>query len=142
MHKYLFLEIHPVYDYVIVLFSLLKSDGEYNMNRKLGIASMEKGFSRDLNELMQFPTEGIFSTVLAKSESYNYTLMCLAAGADIDEHTSTKNGVVQVLKGKGIFRLFGKDIEMKEGIFIFMPQNAPHSLKADEDLAILLCLTI
>ncbi|MBP2030699.1 nitric oxide dioxygenase [Methanohalophilus levihalophilus] len=107
----------------------------------LWMASMDKGFSRDLTELMQFPTEGIFSTVLAKSENYNYTLMCLAAGSDIDEHTSTKNGVVQVLKGKGKFRLFDQDIEMKEGVFIFMPKNAPHSLKADEDLSILLCLT-
>ncbi len=90
---------------------------------------------------MQFPSEGIFSTVIAKSDIYNYTLMCLGAGADIDEHTSTKNGVVQVLKGKGIFKLFEKEIKMKEGIFIFMPKNAPHALKAEEDLAILLCLT-
>ncbi|WP_445475445.1 cupin domain-containing protein [Methanococcoides methylutens] len=102
---------------------------------------MDKGFSKDLSELMQFPSEGIFSTVLAKAEDYNYTLMCLAAGTNIDEHTSTKTGVVQVLKGKGIFRLFDNDIEMKEGTFIFMPANAPHSLQADEDLAILLCLT-
>ncbi|KGK99735.1 cupin [Methanococcoides methylutens] len=102
---------------------------------------MDKGFSKDLSELMQFPSEGIFSTVLAKAEDYNYTLMCLAAGTNIDEHTSTKTGVVQVLKGKGIFRLFDNDIEMKEGTFIFMPANAPHSLHADEDLAILLCLT-
>ncbi|MEL4304466.1 cupin domain-containing protein [Methanococcoides sp. LMO-2] len=102
---------------------------------------MDKGFSKDLNELMQFPTEGIFSTVLANDEGYNYTLMCLAAGTNIDEHTSTKTGVVQVLKGKGVFRLFDKAIEMKEGTFIFMPANAPHSLHADEDLAILLCLT-
>jgi nitric oxide dioxygenase len=103
--------------------------------------SEEKGFEKDLNELMQFPTEGIFSTVLAKSDSYNYTLMCLAKGTDMDTHTSTKNGVVQVLKGKGIFRLFDKDIVMEPGKFIFMPKDAPHSLKADEDLAILLCLT-
>jgi|SRR3989339_1956667 len=101
----------------------------------------EKWFSKDLNKLMQFPKEGIFSTVLAKSSTYNYTLMCLAAGTDIDEHTSTKDGVVQVLKGKGNFILFGKKIEMKPGVFIFMPNDAPHSLKAEEDLAILLCLT-
>jgi len=100
-----------------------------------------QGFSRNLNEIMQFPKEGIFSTVLAKSDIYNYTLMCLAKGTDMDEHTSTKNGVVQVLKGKGTFTLFDKEIEMKPGIFIFMPKDAPHSLKADEDLAILLCLT-
>lgn len=102
----------------------------------------EKGFSRDLFEMMQFPTEGIFSTVLAKSDKYNYTLMCLAKGTDIDTHTSTKNGVVQVLKGKGIFTLFDQEIEMRPGVFIFMPADAPHSLKAEEDLAILLSLTV
>ncbi|MAG08732.1 cupin [Candidatus Woesearchaeota archaeon] len=100
----------------------------------------EKGFFKDLNEMMEFPREGVFSKVLAKSDRFNYTLMCLAKGSDIDEHTSTKNGCVQVLKGKGIFRLFDKDISMEPGIFIFMPKDAPHSLKAEEDLAILLCL--
>ena len=100
-----------------------------------------KGFSKNLNALMQFPKEGIFSIVLAKSDTYNYTLMCLAKGTNIDEHTSTKAGCAQVLKGRGIFRLFSKEIEMKPGVFIFMPANAPHSLKAGEDLAILLCLT-
>jgi quercetin dioxygenase-like cupin family protein len=103
--------------------------------------NIQKGFSKDLNKLMQFPTEGIFSTVLTKSEMYNYTLMCLTKGTDMDTHTSTKNGVVQVLKGSGIFTLFNKKVEMKPGMFIFMPKNAPHSLKADEDLAILLLLT-
>lgn len=102
---------------------------------------MKEGFSKDLNELMQFPKEGIFSTVLAKSEKYNYTLMCLAGGSDIDTHTSTKTGVIQVLKGRGTFKLFDNEIEMKPGIFIFMPKDAPHSLKAEEDLAILLSLT-
>ncbi len=102
---------------------------------------MNKSFSKNLNELMQFPKEGIYSTVLAKADSYNYTLMCLSGGTNIDEHTSTKDGVVQVLKGKGTFKLFDKEITMEPGVFIFMPKNAPHSLKADEDLAILLALT-
>ncbi|MBR9691597.1 cupin domain-containing protein [Candidatus Woesearchaeota archaeon] len=101
----------------------------------------QEGFYKDLNKLMEFPKEGIFSTVLAKADNYSYTLMCLSAGTEIDEHTSTKDGVVQVLKGKGIFTLFGKDIEMKPGVFIFMPKDAPHLLKAEEDLAILLLLT-
>lgn len=102
---------------------------------------MNKGFTKNLNEMMEFPKEGIFSKVLAKSDSYNYTLMCLAKGADIDTHTSTKNGGVQVLKGKGVFKLFDEEIKMEPGVFIFMPADAPHSLKAEEDLAILLCLS-
>lgn len=101
----------------------------------------KEGYGLDLEQMMQFPKKGIFSTVLAKSDKYNYTLMCLSAGTDIDEHTSSKNGVVQVLKGTGEFNLEGKMIKMKPGVFIFMPKNAKHSLKADEDLAILLLLT-
>lgn len=100
----------------------------------------EEGFFKNLNDLMQFPKEGIFSTVLSKSDTYNYTLMCLSKGTEIDTYTSTKNGCIQVLKGKGTFKLFDKEIEMKPGIFIFMPANTPHSLKAEDDLAILLCL--
>lgn len=102
---------------------------------------MEKGFWKDLNKNMQFPTEGIFSTVLVKSNTYNYTLMCLTAGTNIDTHTSTKAGVVQVLSGTGTFNLVDEEIEMKQGVFIFLPKNAPHSLSAKENLAMLLCLT-
>jgi quercetin dioxygenase-like cupin family protein len=102
---------------------------------------LDKGFSKDLGKLMKFPKEGVFSTVLAKSEKYNYTLMCLAKGTSIDTHTSTKTGVVQVLKGLGTFTLFNQKILLKPGVFVFMPKSAPHSLKAKENLAILLLLT-
>ncbi|MCK5215918.1 MAG: cupin domain-containing protein [Candidatus Omnitrophica bacterium] len=100
----------------------------------------ENGFAANLNEQMQFPAEGIFSKVLYKTESYHYTLMCLAGGTDIDTHTSSKNGCVQVLKGKGTFVLNEQEIAMEPGVFIYMPAGAPHSLKAEEDTAFLLCL--
>ena len=101
----------------------------------------DKGFSLDLNAITHFPDGGIFSKVLAKSKTYNMTLLCLAKGTDMDTHTSTKTGCVQVLKGKGTFVLYDQRIDLKPGGFIFMLKNAPHSLEADEDLAFLLCLT-
>lgn len=104
------------------------------------MAADKKGFSMNMDEMMRFQDGGIFSKVLAKSASFNYTLMCLSKGSDIDTHTSTKNGCVIVLKGKGVFRLSGKDIVMVPHVFIFFTKNAPHSLKADEDMSILLCL--
>ena len=96
----------------------------------------------NLNNEMQFNDGGIYSKVLVKTDTYHYTLMCLAAGADIDTHTSTKNGGVMVLKGKGTFNLDGEDIALEPGVFIHMPADAPHALKAEEDLAILLSLTV
>jgi len=95
----------------------------------------------DLEKMMEFPREGIFSKVLVKTDISNYTLMCLAKGSDISEHTSTREAAVIVLKGKGMFVLKGKKIKMNPGVFIFMPKNSPHSLSASENLAILLSLS-
>jgi len=101
---------------------------------------MVKSAVQDLEKMMEFPREGIFSKVLAKTNISNHTLLCLAKGSDMSEHTSTREAAVTVLKGKGTFILRRKKIKMKPGVFIFMPKNAPHSLSADEDLAILLSL--
>ena len=89
---------------------------------------------------MEFPKDGVFSKVIVKGEKSQHTLMCLSKGADLSEHTSTREASVTVLKGKGTFTLFDKQINMEPGVFIFMPKNAPHSLMADENLAILLSM--
>ena len=102
---------------------------------------MVKSVVKNLEEIMQFPKEGVFSTVLAKGDDCNHTLMCLAKGTDISTHTSTREASVTVLEGKGVFTLHDQKIEMKPGVFIFMTKNAPHSLRAEEDLAILLSLS-
>jgi nitric oxide dioxygenase len=102
---------------------------------------MVKSVIQDLEKMMEFPKEGIFSKVLAKTNISNHTLLCLAKGTDCLEHTSTREAAVTVLKGRGTFVLRRKKIKMKPGVFIFMPKNAPHSLSADEDLAILLSLS-
>ena len=102
---------------------------------------MADAVTKNLTKMMEFPTEGVFSKVLAKGEVSNHTLMCLAKGSDISEHTSTREAVVTVLKGKGTFVLNKEKIKMEPGVFIFMPANAPHSLSASEDLAFLLSLS-
>ncbi|MDP1853807.1 MAG: cupin domain-containing protein [Candidatus Omnitrophota bacterium] len=102
---------------------------------------MIKSLVENLEQMMEFPKQGVFSKVLIKTDISNHTLMCLAKGSDISEHTSTREAAVTVLKGKGTFILNGKKIKMKPGVFIFMPKNAPHSLSASENLAILLSLS-
>jgi len=102
---------------------------------------MAESTVKSLYEMMEFPKEGVFSKVIAKGDLSNHTLMCLARGTDITEHTSTREAVVTVLKGKGTFYLKGEKISMEPGIFIFIPKNAPHALSANEDLAFLLSLS-
>ncbi|WP_313898039.1 cupin domain-containing protein [Nodosilinea sp. LEGE 07298] len=49
--------------------------------------------------------------------------------------------MVQVLEGQGTLTLNGEDVELVPGRFVFMPANAPHALKATENLAFLLTLS-
>ena len=94
----------------------------------------------NLKELISYSEGGILSKVITKTEKQNITLFSMAAGTSMSEHTSTKEGFVYVIEGKGIFNLEGKDIEMKPGVYIFMNSNAKHSLQAEEDTSFLLSL--
>ncbi len=95
----------------------------------------------NLNEQILFKEQGIYSQVVGKAGNTQYTLMCLSKGTNLDEHTSTKNGSILVLKGKGTFILEGKEIQLEEGVFFTMNANAKHSVKATENLAFLLGLS-
>ncbi|MFB2979359.1 cupin domain-containing protein [Microseira sp. BLCC-F43] len=98
-------------------------------------------FTTQLREQIEYPTGGVLSKVLLKDNNCQYTLFCLASGTEISEHTSTRNATVHVLQGRGILTLEGREITLVPGIFVFMPANAPHALKAEENLAFLLTLS-
>ena len=97
-------------------------------------------FNNNVMEMIEYPKQGILSKVI-KKDKLNITLFCMAKGTDISEHTSTKQGIVYVIEGQGIFNLEGKNVEMKKGVLIYMTENAVHSLKADENTSFLLVLT-
>jgi quercetin dioxygenase-like cupin family protein len=94
-----------------------------------------------LQDKIAYAQTGVLSQVLLKVPHCQYTLICLAARTDIVEHTSTRNGVVQVIAGKGTLTLEGRDINLEPGVFVFMPANAPHALKAEENLVFLITLS-
>ena len=93
-----------------------------------------------IKALIEYPKSGILSKELAKTAKNNITLFCMAKGTELSEHTSTKEGFIYVLEGKGIFNLRGEKIPMKPGICIFMEKNAKHSLKAEQNTAFILSL--
>jgi len=95
---------------------------------------------RELKEMIEYPREGILSKEIVKTKKSEVGLFCMVKGTNISEHTSTKQGFIYVIEGKGTFNLEGKKILMREGVFIFMKENAVHSLKAEENTAFLLTL--
>lgn len=90
--------------------------------------------------MIEYPAQGILSKVIEKNQKMNITLFCMAEGTDIGAHTSTKQGFVYVIEGDGIFTLEGTDIPMEAGRYIYMEENAVHSLKANKNTSFLLVL--
>ena len=107
---------------------------------KTPILSFEPTFTR-LQEQIEYPEAGVLSKTLLQNQICQYTLFCLAADTEISEHTSPRNAVVQGIEGEGVFTLDGQDIALEPGVFIVMPANAPHALKAISNLAFLLTLS-
>ena len=105
------------------------------------VTTATNSFTATLQDLIEYPSSGIFSKVLLKDKNSQYSLFCLAAGTEIDEHTSTRNAVVTVIEGTGNLNLEGKDIALAPGVFVFMAANAPHALQAKENLAFVLTLS-
>lgn len=97
--------------------------------------------NKKIKELVEYPEKGILSKVIEKNDKLNVTLFSMAKGTEISEHTSTKQGFVYVIEGDGVFNLEGEDIAMSSGVFIYMQENAVHSLKANENTSFMLVLT-
>jgi len=96
--------------------------------------------TENINELIEYPEQGIVSKSIIKNSKIEITLFCMTAGTDISEHTSTRQGIVYVLEGNGTFNLEDKKIKMEKGMIINMQSNAKHSLKAEENTSFLLML--
>ena len=83
---------------------------------------------------------GILSKEIIKKDNLNITLMSMAEGTELSEHTSTRQGTVYVVEGKGVFNLEGEDIKMEPGVLIYMKANMRHSLVAEENTSFILSL--
>lgn len=112
----------------------------HSCNLEITVHSVKSDGGKKILDLIEYPGAGVLSKVIDKTDKLNVTLFCMAAGTDISEHTSTKQGFVYVVEGKGIFNLEGEDIEMIPGTYIYMKENAVHSLKAEENTTFILSL--
>ncbi|OUL37832.1 cupin [Nostoc sp. T09] len=101
----------------------------------------DQSFVTQLREQIEYPHSGVLSKALLKDQVCQYTLFCLAANTEISEHTSTRNATINVVEGKGLLTLSGKNIVLEPGVLVFLPANAPHALQAEDNLTFLLILS-
>jgi quercetin dioxygenase-like cupin family protein len=92
-------------------------------------------------DIIEFPQTGVKSKTLLEDENCRYTLMSLAVGTHIPEHTNPRNSTVNVIEGQGVLMLEGEEVVLGSGMFVFIPATASHAIKAITNLAFLLTLS-
>mgnify|MGYP000042657792 CR=1 FL=1 len=92
-------------------------------------------------DVIEYPQTGVKRKVLLEDGNCRYTLMSLAVGMNIAEHTANRNATVNVIEGQGVLTIEGKEIVLESGVFAFIPANAHHAIKAMTNIAFLLTLS-
>ncbi|MBW4518298.1 MAG: cupin domain-containing protein [Scytolyngbya sp. HA4215-MV1] len=96
-----------------------------------------KPLATQLQDEVDYGDNGMSRKYLVKRPQHQAMLICLQAGIQIPEHTSTYDGFITVIQGRGVFVLAGQAVALEPGVFIELPANTLHALTAVEDLAIL-----
>ncbi len=106
----------------------------------MSLVSPESPFLQ-LKDHIAYLAGGILSKIIWKTEICQYTLFCMAGSTSISEHTSTRDATLHVIEGTGVLTLAGEKIPLSPGVFVLIPANVPHELKATADLAFVLTLS-
>ncbi len=95
---------------------------------------------KDLEEMVQFASEGIVSRTFLEKPSVKALLFCMAKGQCLSEHTSSMPASIHVLKGHAVVTLGEGKHEVGPGAYIYMPKEQRHAVDAVDDLVFLLTL--
>jgi quercetin dioxygenase-like cupin family protein len=96
--------------------------------------------AQDLNTLIDYSPDAIVSKTILDKAVGTITLFAFDQGQRLSEHTVPYHAVVQIVDGKGVFTIDGKDIEATTGQLLIMPANVPHAVYAAGKFKMLLTM--
>ena len=93
-----------------------------------------------LAQLIDYADDSVVSKTIIDKPVGTLTLFAFDEGQGLSEHTSPYDAVVQVLDGRALLTIGGKQITVSAGELIIMPANVPHSVTATEKFKMLLIM--
>jgi len=90
--------------------------------------------------MIEYPKQGIISKTIFKDRGKDINLFCMTKGSEMSPHSSSREAIVYVLEGKGVFNLKNEKISMLPGALIHMSKKALHSIKVEKNTSFLLML--
>jgi len=91
-------------------------------------------------KLIEFQKDSIVSKMLINKDVGTVTLFAFDEKQKLSEHTAPFDALVQVLDGEAEISISGKKYQLKQGDFIIMPANKPHSVTAVKKFKMMLTM--
>jgi quercetin dioxygenase-like cupin family protein len=98
------------------------------------------GQSQTLAELAQYADDAIVSKTILDKPVGTITLFAFDKGQRLSEHQTPYDAVVQVIEGRALITIGGKEVDVPAGRIIIMPGNVPHAVTAEEKFKMLLTM--
>ena len=95
---------------------------------------------RTLDDLPSAPRESIVSKMLLKTRYGSAMHFSFAAGELLDDHATPFEALLIVLSGRAEVSVARDHYVLDAGDFIRLPANVPHSVRAPEDMQMLLIM--
>lgn len=96
----------------------------------------------ELKKGVEYAKDSIVSKQLINKKTGTVTLFAFYAGQSLSEHTAPYDAALQVLEGSAAITIGGESLKLIEGEMIIIPANIPHSVRADENLKIMLVMIL
>ncbi len=93
-----------------------------------------------LSELIRYKKGSVVSQEIINKPTGTVTLFAFDKGQGLSEHKAPFDALVYIIDGKAEITISGKLNKAKEGEFIIIPANQPHSLKAIERFKMILTM--
>lgn len=98
-------------------------------------------YIEELNQLIDaLPPQSILSRVIFQDESVKIVLFGFQTGQELSEHTASVPASLHFLSGEATVVLGEEVKSAREGTWIQMPANLPHSIKATSETLMLLSM--
>ena len=94
----------------------------------------------DIAEMVKYQDGTVVSRTIIDRPTGTVTLFAFDNGQGLSEHTAPFDALVDILDGKAIITISGKDHHLKVGQAIIMPADEPHALKAEERFKMMLVM--
>jgi len=92
------------------------------------------------SDLVQYQDGSIVSRTIIDKEEGTITVFAFDLGQRLSTHSAPFDALVEIVDGKGVINIEGKDFHLGKGEQIIMPANKAHSVRAEERFKMVLVM--